>query len=137
VVYSGDTNPKQNLIFNSQNVDLLIHEIYGWYRWVAPALFDYHTDPEGFAEVMNATKPKLAVMNHIAVAGNSDWGYDTTDKLVTAVRDFGYGGPLEVGQDLMTIDVTTSGIVSDRSSVPVGIEENTRGMLPELLRRVP
>jgi ribonuclease Z len=49
-------------------------------------------------------KPHLAVYSHLALFGNS------TDELIRRTRTT-YTGPLEVGEDLMQIDVAMSPVV--------------------------
>ena len=132
IVYSGDTNYNTNLIKNSQKADVLIHEIYGMPREDGPEIYDYHTPPADWARVMSATSPKLAVMSHIAMSEG-----DTTTDLVNRVRAAGYAGPIQVGADLMTIDVTATAVTAKAAArvPPVTMLEPTGGLFPEMLRR--
>lgn len=105
VVLSGDTRLSENLIRHAQGVDLLIHETMDGdgfranpgnrTREQVESIIAHHTTPQEAAEVFNRTKPKLAVYSHI-------FGKDTD--ILAATRK-SYSGPLEVGEDLMTIDV--------------------------------
>ena len=106
VVLSGDTRYSENLIRFSQGVDVLVHEV------IDPEAFGlknpsfsservqrvvaHHTTPEQAGTVFARVKPKLAVYSHI-VPG------DTTDLILLTRKT--YTGPLEVGEDLMSIEI--------------------------------
>jgi ribonuclease Z len=106
VVLSGDTRLSENLIRHAQGVDLLVHEV------VAPETFpragarperaqrviDHHVTPEQAGEVFARTKPRLAVYSHIVLPSA------TEQDLIPPTRKT-YSGPLEVGEDLMVIEV--------------------------------
>jgi ribonuclease Z len=106
VVLSGDTRVSENLIRHAQGVDLLIHEV------AAPETFQragvpperatsvvaHHVTPEQAGEVFSRTKPKLAVYSHIVLPTA------TEQDLIPPTRKT-YAGPLEVGEDLMVIEV--------------------------------
>ena len=97
VVLSGDTGPSENLIRFSQGADLLIHEV----RLAGPGPGGRgmsHTTPEEAGEIFTRVKPRLALYSHIIPP-------DAPAKdLITGTRKT-YDGPLEVGEDLMTIEV--------------------------------
>lgn len=105
VAISGDTTFNENLIRYSQGVDLLIHEVTG----IPPQLLSTsqqfqritrnHTTPEQAGEVFSQVKPKLAVFTHILLFG------DIRAEALTPLTRKKYGGPLEVGEDLMSIEV--------------------------------
>jgi ribonuclease Z len=106
VVLSGDTRVSENLIRHAQGVDVLVHEVF------APAtlqragvppdraknIIDYHTTPEQAGEVFTRVKPKLAVYSHICMPNA------TEQDLLPPTRKT-YAGPLQLGEDLMVIDV--------------------------------
>jgi ribonuclease Z len=106
VVLSGDTRYSENLIRFSQGTDVLIHEVVDAeaFRRTNPSLsperlqtvIGHHTTAEQAGSVFTQVKPKLAVYSHI-VPG------DSTD-LVSLTRKT-YSGPLEVGEDLMSIEI--------------------------------
>src|SRR3984893_1439588 len=106
VVLSGDTRPSENLIHFSEGADVLIHEVMDpdAFRSKNPSVSSeraqrvaaHHTTPEQAGTVFARVKPKLAVYSHI-VPG------DTTD-LIPLTRKT-YSGPLEVGEDLMSIEI--------------------------------
>lgn len=106
VVLSGDTRVSENLIRHAQGVDLLVHEV------AAPAsllraglppdrverIVAHHVTPEQAGEVFSRAKPRLAVYSHIAAP------IATEDELIPQTRKT-YSGPLELGEDLMVIEV--------------------------------
>jgi ribonuclease Z len=113
VVISGDTtyNPQTDLIKMSTGADVLIHEVYGFDP--DGEISAYHTTPEQAALVFNAAKPKLAVFNHQAIPPGT-----TGADLVSRTRIAGYTGPLQLGADLMTINVLPN-FVSVANAVPL------------------
>jgi ribonuclease Z len=115
VVMSGDTKPSENLIRFSEGVDLLIHEV-GQYKQdpiltgppneivSGPNLQQmtreqmrivaaHHTDGVEAGHVFARVKPRLAIFSH--------GGGPATIPLVRR----NYSGPVEIGEDLMTMDV--------------------------------
>jgi len=106
VVLSGDTRYSENLIRFSQGADILIHEVIDPEAYLAgDRLFSpemkqkviaHHTNPEQAGSIFNKVKPKLAVYSHIVP-------FDAPD-LVAHTRKT-YHGPLEVGEDLMSIEI--------------------------------
>jgi ribonuclease Z len=106
VVLSGDTRYSENLIKFAKGADLLIHEV------VAPeslkraayteermkAIIDHHTTPEQAGELFSKVKPKLAVYSHIVLPSA------TEQDLIPPTRKT-YSGALELGEDLMVIEV--------------------------------
>lgn len=106
MVLSGDTRISENLIRHAHGVDLLVHEVAAPDSFrragVAPerakTVIDHHVTPEQAGEVFARTKPQLAVYSHI-VQPNA-----TADDLIPGTRKT-YGGPVEVGEDLMVINV--------------------------------
>jgi ribonuclease Z len=106
VVLSGDTRVSENLVRHAQGVDVLVHEVFapvtleraGVSPGRAKNIIDYHTTPEQAGEVFTRVKPKLAVYSHVCMPGA------TEQDLLPATRKT-YAGPLQVGEDLMVIDV--------------------------------
>lgn len=106
VVLSGDTRVSQNLIRHSQGVDVLIHEVVapetfqrsGVGQERAKRVIEHHVTPEQAGEVFARTNPRLAVYSHI-VQPNA-----TEHDLIPPTRKR-YQGPVEVGEDLMVIEV--------------------------------
>jgi len=106
VVLSGDTRPSENLIKFSRGTDLLVHEVFDpeAYREVGNSLTpeqrkrvqDHHSTPEEAGKVFTKVAPRLAVYSHIVPP-------DVPDVLPHTRKT--YSGPLEVGEDLMTIEI--------------------------------
>ena len=106
VVLSGDTRYSENLIHFSQGADVLIHEVidpeafragnYSSNPERAQKVIAHHTTAEQAGTIFSQVKPRLAVYSHI-VPPNAQ-------ELVAQTRKT-YSGPLEVGEDLMSIDI--------------------------------
>jgi ribonuclease Z len=64
----------------------------------AKTIIDHHVTPEQAGQVFTRVKPRLAVYSHIVLPPA------TEQDLVPATRKT-YLGPLEVGEDLMVIEV--------------------------------
>jgi ribonuclease Z len=104
VAMSGDTRFSENLIKHAQAVDVLIHEVA---RLTPPnpkqtereraqqekVVRELHTTAEQTAVIFNRVKPRLAVYSH---GGSPE---DLADARKT------YSGPMEIGEDLMTIEI--------------------------------
>jgi len=106
VVLSGDTRFSENLIHFAQGADVLIHEV------LDPAAYNqadltftdeqkqkvvaHHTTPEEAGVVFTRVKPKLAVYSHIVPP--------QVPEIIAHTRKT-YSGPLEVGEDLMSIEI--------------------------------
>jgi ribonuclease Z len=106
VVLSGDTRESENLIRHAQGVDVLVHEVFvpetlhrmGLEPERAQKIIALHTTPEQAGDVFTRAKPKLAVYSHICLPNATD------QELLSSTRKT-YAGPLELGEDLMTIEV--------------------------------
>ena len=109
VVLSGDTRPADNLVKFARGADVLVHEV------IAPAaersgaassfskeqrerIIAHHTTPEDAGRVFGRVKPRLAVYSHVVPS------FATAADLVAPTRKT-YGGPLEVGEDGMVIEI--------------------------------
>ena len=109
VVLSADTRYNENVIKYGAGADLLIHEVAS----ARPELMKeayirriiaHHTTPRDAGRIFAQTKPKLAAYTHIVLLGSETIPSPTVDDVVAETRQT-YGGPLEVGEDLMTFDV--------------------------------
>jgi ribonuclease Z len=106
VVLSGDTRVSEKLVRSAQGADVLIHEVFvpetleraGVPPERAKRIIDYHTTAEQAGDVFTRTKPRLAVYSHICLPTA------TARDLLGPTRKT-YSGPLEVGEDLMVIEV--------------------------------
>jgi len=124
VVFSGDTTRNDNLIKFAKGADVLIHEVLipaaGADPTIPNAIRDYHTTPEQAADVFKQTAPRLAVYTHIVSTVTAGPGgvVDSRQGLVDRTRAASYAGPLEVGQDLMSIDISDNIVVHRPLSCP-------------------
>jgi ribonuclease Z len=106
VVLSGDTRISENLIRHAQGVDLLVHEVAspesfqraGTSPDRAKSVIAHHVTPEQAGEVFARTKPRLAVYSHIVQPDAAE------QELIPPTRK-AYSGPVEVGEDLMVIEI--------------------------------
>lgn len=106
VVLSGDTRVSGNLVRHAAGADLLIHEVLvpeALRRAGAPpdriaGIAALHTTPEQAGGVFARVRPRLAVYSHVCPPGA------TQDDLRDATRTT-YDGPVELGEDLMVIEV--------------------------------
>ena len=106
VVVSGDTRVSESLVQHAAGTDLLIHEVIvpeALRRAGVPpnrlqVIVAYHTTPEQAGEVFARVRPRLAVYSHICPP-------TAEEAEVLAPTRRTYQGPLELGNDLMTIEV--------------------------------
>jgi ribonuclease Z len=106
VVLSGDTRYSENLIRFAQGADVLVHEVLDPESYkdsnspFSPEqrqkVINHHTTPEQAGTVFSQVKPKLAVYSHIVP-------FDAPDLMAHTRKT--YTGPLEVGEDLMSIEI--------------------------------
>ena len=111
VVLSGDTRLSENLIGFSKGTDLLVHEV----AWARPELLSkseaariiigLHTTPEEAGTVFARVKPRLAVYSHVVLVTTDPAFTEPTSTEVLKLTRKTYDGPLEMGEDLMTIDI--------------------------------
>jgi ribonuclease Z len=107
VVLSGDTRFNENLIRFAQGVDVVVHEVIAAELQRArlkanperaERVIAHHTTAEQAGEVFARVQPRLAVYTHIGPVTA------TANELTPPTRKT-YSGPLEVGEDLMVIDI--------------------------------
>ena len=118
VVLSGDTRSSENLIRFSQGTDVLIHEVIDPVAFRAEnpsvseerfqAISGHHTTAEQAGTIFSRVKPKLAVYSHI-VPGDAPNLLPLTRKT--------YSGPLEVGVDLMFLEIGAQVVVKRPAKV--------------------
>ena len=104
IVYSGDTTYSKNVVDNSKNADILIHEIMS----VSKKLYDKnkrlrsvastHTNINQLIKILNIAKPKLTILNHALLFG-------VKEKFVLSEIKKGYDGNVIFANDLMSIDL--------------------------------
>jgi ribonuclease Z len=106
VTLSGDTRPSGNLVKFAQGTDVLIHEVIDPVAYAKLATSDtpaqrqailgHHTTPEQAGQIFSRVKPRLAVYSHIVPP-------DVTDVIAQTRKT--WSGPVELGEDLMTIEI--------------------------------
>lgn len=114
VVISGDMAPNDNFIKYAQGADVVIHEV-GVARpellerdaGVRQMLATHHSSPEDAARDFARTKPKLAVYTHYTRPRRDDIPEVSIDEIISRTRAI-YSGPLEAGEDLMSISIGDS-----------------------------
>jgi ribonuclease Z len=104
IALSGDTRFSENLIQFSKGVDVLIHEgldpdvfrslASSFTQQQKDSIISHHTTAEQAGEIFARVKPRLAVYSHI----------EGSPSLITKARK-NYSGPLEMGEDLMVIEI--------------------------------
>ena len=113
VALSGDTSPSDNLVAFCKGVDVLIQEAIDLdvLRRLVPnqqrmeAIVKRHTTPEKAAGVFSRVSPRLAVFSHSP----------GTAVIVEQTRR-SYAGRVEMGEDLMVIDIGDEVRVRPRSA---------------------
>jgi ribonuclease Z len=114
VAISGDTGPSENLVTFASGVDLLIHEVSRFKgdpllvgppdellpnsrqtRGQVKTIAEHHTDGVEVGKVLARVKPKLAVFSH----------YNVDPQGTLPLVRQNYAGPVEFGEDSMSIDV--------------------------------
>src|SRR5262249_50060152 len=118
VVLSGDTRFSENIIKFAMGADLLIHEVSMAKPEVAQTeaakrILAHHTSPQEAGRVFSTAKPRLAVYAHISAAGGTGSSAPQPADYIAATRET-YDGPLEFGEDLMTINIGET-VTIDRS----------------------
>lgn len=103
VLLSGDTTHSENLIANSRELDLLIHEV----SVIEPKLLQsnpklksiskYHTSLQQLHKLVEKVNPNKTVLNHLLLIGADET--ELSHLLETQFQD----QSIDVGQDLMTI----------------------------------
>jgi len=114
VVISGDMAPNENFIKYAQNADVVIHEV-GVARpellerdpGVRQMLATHHSSPEDAARDFARIKPKLAVYTHYTRPRRDDIPEVSIAEIISRTRAI-YSGPLEAGEDLMSISIGDS-----------------------------
>jgi ribonuclease Z len=67
-------------------------------------IIGHHTTPREAGTVFTETKPKLAAYTHLVFIASEKVPPPTVDDLVSETRQT-YGGPLQVGEDLMQFEI--------------------------------
>jgi ribonuclease Z len=109
-VISGDTRPSENLVRFAKGADVLVHEVMAAFPDAGGGervrqLLSSHTSPEEAADIFVKVAPKLAVYTHVSLVTTPENRTALLGTIIPRTRSV-YAGPLEIGEDLMTIEVT-------------------------------
>jgi len=111
VVISGDTRYNENLIKNSKGVDVLIHEVALAHpelikkSEIARQIQSFHTTPEEAGKIFLAVNPRLAIYSHISIILTEPTIPPAKINDLTTRTKTVYNGKVEIGEDLMIIEV--------------------------------
>jgi len=111
VVISGDMASNENFIKHARGADVVIHEV----GVASPELLErrpdlrhmlatHHSSPEDAGRDFAQIKPKLAVYTHYSRLGSDDVPPVEIAEIIARTRSI-YSGPLEAGEDLMSISI--------------------------------
>jgi ribonuclease Z len=108
-VISGDTRFNENVVKYGAGADLLVHEVAIARPELLPEpyiqrIMAHHTTAPEAGIVFSRTRPKLAAYTHIVFLASKTVPPATVADLIAETRTT-YGGPLEVGEDLMCFEV--------------------------------
>ena len=110
VVISGDTRYDQNVIKFGTGADLLVHEVGSARSELLAAsvpvqrIIAHHTTPREAGMVFAQAKPKMAVYSHLVLLASETIAEQTPEDIIAETRQ-SYGGPLLVGEDLMSFEI--------------------------------
>ena len=71
-------------------------------------VMEHHTSPQEAGTVFSRANPKLAVYTHLVLLDRPTIPAVTVEELVAQTRET-YSGPLEVGEDLMSVEIDDAG----------------------------
>ena len=112
VILSGDTRYCENLIRYAKGADVVIHEVAAANDFSMQSsllinqILGFHSSPEDAGKVFEQIKPRLAVFSHIVLlTADPSVPPPTVGDLTTRTQKI-YKGTLEVGEDLMSIEIS-------------------------------
>ena len=118
VILSGDTRYSENLIRYAKGADVVIHEVAASNEHsmktspLINQILGFHTSPEDAAKVFDKVKPKLAVYSHIVLlTAEPSIPPPNVNDLKLRTQKI-YKGDLQVGEDLLSIEIGDSVKVS-------------------------
>jgi ribonuclease Z len=111
-VFSSDTRYNDNVIKYGKGADLLVHEVaMARLELMKEAyiqrIIGHHTTPYDCGRVFAQTRPKLAAFTHVVQLASPTVPPPTLDELTAEVRQT-YDGPLVVGEDLMSFEISAT-----------------------------
>jgi len=110
VILSGDTRYSENLIKYAKGADVIIHEVAAANESSKTSplinqILGFHSSPEDAGKVFEQIKPKLAVYSHIVLlTADPANPPPTINDLINRTKK-NYAGALQVGEDLLSIEI--------------------------------
>jgi ribonuclease Z len=111
VILSGDTRYSENLVRYAKGADVVIHEVAAANESsmktspLINQILGFHSSPEDAGRVFAQIKPKLAVYSHIVLlTSDPSVPPPTKNDLINRTQKI-YGGSLQVGEDLLRIEI--------------------------------
>lgn len=111
LIFSGDTRYSENLVRYAKGADVVIHEVAAAKEDTTKntalinQILGFHSSPEDAGKVFQKVKPKLAVYTHIVLlTGDPAVPPPGINDLVRRTRKM-YNGALQVGEDLLHIEI--------------------------------
>lgn len=108
-VISGDTRMNENVVRYGTGADLLIHEVAIARHELAQEpyiqrIMAHHTTAREAGTVFTRAQPKLAAFTHLVFLASKTVPPASVEDLIAETRRT-YGGPLMVGEDLMSFEI--------------------------------
>lgn len=111
VILSGDTRYSENLFRYGKGADVVVHEVAAANEQsmqkspLINQILGFHSSPEDAGRVFAQIKPKLAVYSHIVLlTADPSIPPPTVKELIIRTKK-NYQGPLQAGEDLLSIDI--------------------------------
>ncbi|MGN6601180.1 MAG: MBL fold metallo-hydrolase [Ginsengibacter sp.] len=111
VILSGDTRYSENLVRYGKGADVVVHEVAAANEQsmqksaLINQILGFHSSPEDAGRVFAQIKPKLAVYSHIVLlTADPSIPPPTVNELIIRTKK-NYQGPLQAGEDLLSIDI--------------------------------
>ena len=104
IIYSGDTTYSENVINNSKNSDILIHEVISVSKKIYAnnkklrKVVSSHTNVSQLIQVLKICKPKLTILNHALLFGVSE------ESVLRRIAKE-YNGKVIFAEDFMSLDL--------------------------------
>lgn len=129
VILSGDTRYSENLIPYAKGADLIIHEVAAanepsMKSGLIRQILGFHTSPEEAGKIFEITKPKLAVYSHIVLLTSDPAVPPPSPNEVLQRTRTEYKGELQMGEDLLSIEINDKIKVTKFEALPEKAKEN-------------
>lgn len=111
VILSGDTRYSENLIRYAKSADVIIHEVAAANEHsmqtspLINQILGFHISPEEAGKLFEQIKPRLAVYSHIVLLTADPSVPPPTINDLIARTQKNYKGALQVGEDLLSIEI--------------------------------